>query len=37
MAGLAGLAASYLTSGLLDLRGNPVTQVAELVIKLTPG
>jgi DMSO/TMAO reductase YedYZ molybdopterin-dependent catalytic subunit len=37
MAGLAGLATSYLTSGLLDLRGNPVTQVAELVIKLTPG
>jgi DMSO/TMAO reductase YedYZ molybdopterin-dependent catalytic subunit len=37
MAGLAGLATSYLTSGLLNLRGNPVTQVAELVIKLTPG
>jgi DMSO/TMAO reductase YedYZ molybdopterin-dependent catalytic subunit len=37
MAGLAGLATSYLASGLLDLRGNPVTQVAELVIKLTPG
>ena len=37
LAGLAGLATSYLASGLLDLRGNPVTQVAELVIKLTPG
>jgi DMSO/TMAO reductase YedYZ molybdopterin-dependent catalytic subunit len=37
LAGLAGLATSYLTSGLLNLRGNPVTQVAELVIKLTPG
>jgi DMSO/TMAO reductase YedYZ molybdopterin-dependent catalytic subunit len=37
MAGLAGLATSYLASGLLQLRGNPVTQVAELVIKLTPG
>jgi hypothetical protein len=36
-AGLAGLATSYLTSALLELRGNPVTQVAELVIKLTPG
>jgi DMSO/TMAO reductase YedYZ molybdopterin-dependent catalytic subunit len=35
--GLAGLATSYLTSALLELRGNPVTQVAELVIKLTPG
>jgi DMSO/TMAO reductase YedYZ molybdopterin-dependent catalytic subunit/uncharacterized membrane protein YhaH (DUF805 family) len=36
-AGVAGLATSYLASALLELRGSPVTQVAELVIKLTPG
>jgi DMSO/TMAO reductase YedYZ molybdopterin-dependent catalytic subunit len=37
LAGLAGLATSLLTAGLLGLRGNPVTDVAELVVKLTPG
>ena len=37
LAGLAGLATAYLTSTWLGLRGNPVTDVAELVIKLTPG
>jgi DMSO/TMAO reductase YedYZ molybdopterin-dependent catalytic subunit len=35
--GLAGLATSYLTATWLGLRGNPVTDVAELVIRLTPG
>ena len=35
--GLAGLATAYLTAALLGLRGNPVTDVAELVIRLTPG
>ena len=35
--GLAGLATAYVTSALLGLRGNPVTDVAELVIRLTPG
>ena len=30
LAGLAGLATSYLTAALLGLRGNPVTDVAEL-------
>jgi DMSO/TMAO reductase YedYZ molybdopterin-dependent catalytic subunit len=37
LAGLAGLATSYLSSSWLSLRGNPVTQVAELVIRITPG
>jgi DMSO/TMAO reductase YedYZ molybdopterin-dependent catalytic subunit len=37
LAGVGGLATSYLTSTLLGLRGNPVTDVAELVIRLTPG
>ena len=37
LAGLAGLATSYLTATWLGLRGNPVTDVAELVIRLTPG
>lgn len=37
LAGLSGLATSYLASTWLNLRGNPVTQVAELVIRLTPG
>src|SRR4029077_19652625 len=37
LAGVAGLATSYLTASLLGLRGNPVTDVAELVIRLTPG
>ena len=36
-AGLGGLATSYLTATWLGLRGNPVTDVAELVIRLTPG
>ncbi|MFZ2013782.1 MAG: molybdopterin-dependent oxidoreductase [Nocardioides sp.] len=35
--GLAGLATAYFTAALLGLRGNPVTDVAELVIRLTPG
>ncbi|MBO0843919.1 MAG: molybdopterin-dependent oxidoreductase [Nocardioides sp.] len=37
LAGLAGLATSYLVAAWLGLRGNPVTDVAELVIRLTPG
>jgi DMSO/TMAO reductase YedYZ molybdopterin-dependent catalytic subunit len=37
LAGLAGLATAYLTATWLGLRGNPVTDVAQLVIKLTPG
>ncbi len=37
LAGVAGLATSLLTAGLLGLRGNPVTDVAELVVRLTPG
>jgi DMSO/TMAO reductase YedYZ molybdopterin-dependent catalytic subunit len=37
LAGLAGLATSYLTSSWLKLRGNPVTQVADVVIRITPG
>jgi len=37
LAGAAGLATSLLTSALLGLRGNPVTDVAELVVRLTPG
>ncbi len=37
LAGVAGLATSLLTSALLGLRGNPVTEVAELVVRLTPG
>ena len=37
LAGVAGLATSLLTAGLLDLRGNPITDVAELVVRLTPG
>jgi DMSO/TMAO reductase YedYZ molybdopterin-dependent catalytic subunit len=35
--GLGGLATAYLTAAWLGLRGNPVTDVAELVIRLTPG
>ncbi len=37
LAGLGGLATSYLTATWLGLRGNPVTDVAEMVIRLTPG
>ncbi len=37
LAGVAGLATSLATAGLLGLRGNPVTDVAELVVRLTPG
>jgi DMSO/TMAO reductase YedYZ molybdopterin-dependent catalytic subunit len=37
LAGLAGLATAYLTATWLGLRGNPVTDVAQLVIRLTPG
>ena len=37
LAGLGGLATSYLVAAWLGLRGNPVTDVAELVIRLTPG
>jgi DMSO/TMAO reductase YedYZ molybdopterin-dependent catalytic subunit len=37
LAGIGGLATAYLTATWLGLRGNPVTDVAELVIKLTPG
>ena len=37
LAGLGGLATSYLTATWLGLRGNPVTDVAQLVIRLTPG
>jgi DMSO/TMAO reductase YedYZ molybdopterin-dependent catalytic subunit len=37
LAGLSGLATAYLTATWLGLRGNPVTDVAELVIRLTPG
>ena len=35
--GLAGLASAYFTAAVLGLRGNPVTDVAELVIRVTPG
>jgi DMSO/TMAO reductase YedYZ molybdopterin-dependent catalytic subunit len=37
LAGIGGLATSYLTAALLGLRGNPVTDVGQLVIRLTPG
>ena len=37
LAGLGGLATSYLAATWLGLRGNPVTDVAQLVIRLTPG
>jgi DMSO/TMAO reductase YedYZ molybdopterin-dependent catalytic subunit len=37
LAGLGGLATSYLVATWLGLRGNPVTDVAQLVIRLTPG
>jgi DMSO/TMAO reductase YedYZ molybdopterin-dependent catalytic subunit len=37
VAGLGGLATAYVTATWLGLRGNPVTDVAELVIRLTPG
>ena len=37
LAGVAGLATSLLTAGLLGQRGNPITDVAELVVRLTPG
>jgi DMSO/TMAO reductase YedYZ molybdopterin-dependent catalytic subunit len=37
LAGLGGLATAYLTATWLGLRGNPVTDVAQLVIRLTPG
>ncbi len=37
LAGLSGLATAYLTASWLGLRGNPVTDVAEMVIRLTPG
>ena len=37
LAGVAGLATSLLAAALLGLRGNPVTDVAELVVRLTPG
>jgi DMSO/TMAO reductase YedYZ molybdopterin-dependent catalytic subunit len=37
VAGLGGLATAYLTATWLGLRGNPVTDVAQLVIRMTPG
>jgi DMSO/TMAO reductase YedYZ molybdopterin-dependent catalytic subunit len=37
LAGVGGLATSYLAATWLGLRGNPVTDVAELVIRFTPG
>jgi DMSO/TMAO reductase YedYZ molybdopterin-dependent catalytic subunit len=37
LAGIGGLATSYLTAALLGLRGNPVTDIGQLVIRLTPG
>jgi DMSO/TMAO reductase YedYZ molybdopterin-dependent catalytic subunit len=37
LAGIGGLATSYLVATWLGLRGNPVTDVAEMVIRLTPG
>ena len=37
VAGIGGLAASYLTANLLTLRESPVVAVAELIIRLTPG
>ena len=37
VAGLGGLATSYLVATWLGLRGNPVTDVAQLVIRMTPG
>lgn len=37
LAGVAGLATSYVAAALLGLRGNPVTDVAQLVIRMTPG
>ncbi|HEX4473352.1 MAG TPA: molybdopterin-dependent oxidoreductase [Nocardioides sp.] len=37
LAGVGGLATAYLTATWLGLNGNPVTDVAEMVIRLTPG
>lgn len=37
IAGLAGLATSYATAMVLNIRESPVVAVAELVIRLTPG
>ncbi len=37
LAGLAGLGTSYLTSSAMNMRLSPVTAVAELVIRVTPG
>ena len=37
VAGVAGLATSYLTASLLSIREAPVVAVADLVIRLTPG
>ncbi|WP_104107843.1 molybdopterin-dependent oxidoreductase [Nocardioides sp. 616] len=37
VAGIGGLAASYLCAGLLTIRESPVVAVAELVVRLTPG
>jgi DMSO/TMAO reductase YedYZ molybdopterin-dependent catalytic subunit len=37
LAGVAGLATSLLTAAVLGVRGNPVTDVAELVVRMTPG
>lgn len=37
VAGAAGLATSYLTASVLSIREAPVTAVADLVIRLTPG
>jgi DMSO/TMAO reductase YedYZ molybdopterin-dependent catalytic subunit len=37
VAGLAGLGTSYLTAAAMNMRLSPVTAVAELVIRLTPG
>src|ERR1700709_2023622 len=37
LAGVGGLATPYLTATWLGLNGNPVTDVAEMVIRLTPG
>ncbi|MGC4110554.1 MAG: molybdopterin-dependent oxidoreductase [Nocardioides sp.] len=37
LAGLSGLATAYLSATWLGLSGNPVTDVAQLVIRMTPG
>ncbi len=37
LAGLSGLATSYLAASFMGLRASPVVAVAELIIRLTPG